>query len=150
MVRDGRRKHLGGLLERAKLHQVVSPIEKILLARVHLRGALIFFRCADEIAGALGDVAEQVVKLARLLYAQHPSDLVPRVVQFAGLEQGERKVVAVRVVGRVDLPRVFEVENGRIELAFVQVERRQCAVRFEAVWLAAHGFRQASLDSRRF
>ena len=56
----------------------------------------------SEIARTLLDVAEQVVELARVLHGQHAGDLLARLGELAGLEQGEREVVAVGVLGRVD------------------------------------------------
>ena len=58
--------------------QVVSPVEQVILGRVHVRGALILLGRRDEIARTLFDVAEQVMELTSLLRAQHPSDLLTR------------------------------------------------------------------------
>ena len=78
VARDGRGEHLCCGLERAKLHEVVSPVEQVILGRVHVRGALILLGRRDEIARTLFDVAEQVMKLTSLLRAQQPSDLLTR------------------------------------------------------------------------
>ena len=148
MALDGRDEHLRSGLERAKLHQVVPPVEQVLLGRVHARGALIRLGGGNAILRALVDIAEQVEELGRFLRAEHALDLFARQVQFPGLEKRDGQVVAVGVVGRIDRSRLFEVRDGGVEFPLLQVEARECLVRLEAVRIAAHRLQQASLDGR--
>ncbi len=149
MPLDRRGEDLCRGLEGTKLDQVVPPVEQVLFGRIHARSALIRFGGGDAILRAFVDFAEQVVELRGLLRAQHALDFVARSIQLARLEEGEGKVVAGRVVSRIDRPGALEVRQGRIGPFLLQVEAGERTVRLEAVRVAARGFRQARFDGRQ-
>lgn len=140
MASDRRSEDLRGLFERAKLQQVVSPVEQMILGRIHVRGPLILFGGAKEVPAALVDVGEEIVKLRRVQRGDHLKNQRARVVELSGFEQCESKIVAAGVVGGVDGTRAFEVRQRRLQLALLHVKRRELIVRLEAVRVSSHNF----------
>ena len=149
MARDRGREHVRGVFERLELQQVVAPVEQVLLGRGHVRGLLVLAIGAGEVAGALFDVAEQVVQLSGLVAAHHRCDQRPRLVEFPHFEQREREVVAARLVRCVDGARALQVGQRLLQFALLQIERGELILRLEAVRIAANRFQQPPLDGCR-
>src|SRR5204862_3660966 len=99
-------------------------------------------------AGALLDVARQVVQLAGFLPCEHAPHFAAGGVELSGLDQREDQIVAVRVVVRIDRPRPLQVRNGGLQLPLRNQERRKGAVRLKTVGTGADGVGETSFNRR--
>ena len=129
MAFDGRGEDLVAGSNARSCTQVVPPIEQMLLGRIHVRGALILLGgsrrdCRRAPRRRRADCGARPCPSAASIRAH----LLARVVQLAGLEEGEGEVVAVGVVGRDRSPaRVRRCGSAAASLPLLQVERCQRA-----------------------
>ena len=109
-------------------------------------GDLVFARRLDQTTGALFDVANQVMELARVLNREQARHFSAGRFQLAGFKQCQRQIVTVGVIGGVDRLGALKMWDRRIELASAQIKRGERAVRLERIRLRAHRFEQTTLD----
>jgi hypothetical protein len=107
MAGDGGAEHLGGVIERPKLQQVVSPVEQVLLGKP--RGALIGLSRCSEIARALSTSPSRFWSSA-VSFAAIIRPTCARLVQFPRLESERRSRSRSRPVDRVG---TFQVRQPR-------------------------------------
>ena len=148
MAGDGCNEYLRRGLERAQLKQVVAPVEEVLLGRIEACGALISLGGYDKIPRPFFDVAEQILELPGLLPLEHPLDLAARIVGALGFEIGQGQVVAVGAVRRIDVARALEGRNGEGQLAALDVELAERAMRLKALRIAPGGVCELPFDRR--
>src|SRR5262249_30989219 len=79
----------------------------------------------------------------------HPCGLRAGVVDSAGLEQGEREVVACLVMRRIDRAGPLEVGEGRPQLLLLEIERGELIPRLEAVGMVARRLDEPPLEGER-
>ena len=111
-----------------------SPIsEQVLFARLDLGGLMIRGGGGGHVASLLFHFAEQGMQFGGVADRQGLLNLHSGFRRIAAQDVRQRKIVAVRIMFRINLLGYFEVGDGRRELALLHVKLAQVVAGGEAV-----------------
>src|SRR5580704_1079616 len=129
--------------------KLAGPIEEIAFAGVHVCGDFVFVGGNDEVPVFFFDLGKQIVELGGIFLLEQRLNQGARVFGAADADVGESEVVAVVVVGGVELLCFLEVRSGVGDFAFADVGFAEIVIGVEIIGFELSGFAEVLLGDRK-